>query len=197
MNVYFRNMRTKDEEKKQALFEATVKTVNDIGFAASSVSKIAREAGVSSSTLYVYHKNKEELLVSTYVEIKKKISRALLGNYDETLPLRDILRRGWYNMYVWISENQVYYDYVEQFASSPFRARVNHDVLDRYFLPIFQVMEKGIEQKIIKNVKRPLLSAFMFHPLTRLAAVQWCQGVELDENDIEIAFAMAWDAIRF
>ena len=100
-------------------------------------------------------------------------------------------------MYVWISENQVYYDYVEQFASSPLRACVNHDVLDRYFLPIFQVMEKGIEQKIIKNVKRPLLSAFMFHPLTRLAAVQWCQGVELDENDIETAFAMAWDAIRF
>ena len=197
MNVYFRNMRTKDEEKKQALFEATVKTVNDIGFAASSVSKIAREASVSSSTLYVYHKNKEELLISTYIEIKRKISRALLGNFDETLPLRDILRRAWYNMYVWISENQAYYDYVEQFASSPFRARVNHDDLDRYFLPVFQVLEKGIEQKIIKNIKRPLLSAFMFHPLTRLVAVQWCQGVELDENDIETAFAMAWDAIRF
>ena len=37
-------MRTKDDEKAAALFEATVKLVNEIGFASSSVSKIAREA---------------------------------------------------------------------------------------------------------------------------------------------------------
>ena len=64
-------MRVKDDIKQDALFEATVKLVNEIGFAASSVSKIAKEAGVSPATLYVYYKNKEDLLVSTYIEIKK------------------------------------------------------------------------------------------------------------------------------
>jgi AcrR family transcriptional regulator len=62
-----------------ALFEATVKPVNEIGFAASSVSKVAREANVSPSTLYVFFKNKEDLLVSTYVDIKLDLSRAMLG----------------------------------------------------------------------------------------------------------------------
>ena len=50
-------MRTKDEQKKEALFKATVKLVNEIGFAASSVSKIAKEASVSPSTLYVFFEN--------------------------------------------------------------------------------------------------------------------------------------------
>ncbi|MBU0970455.1 MAG: TetR/AcrR family transcriptional regulator; helix-turn-helix transcriptional regulator [Proteobacteria bacterium] len=47
-------------------------------FAASSVSKIAKEAGVSPATIYVYHKNKEDLLVSTYIEIKKNMGLAMI-----------------------------------------------------------------------------------------------------------------------
>ena len=54
-------MRTKDGQKKDALFRATVTLVSEIGFAASSVSKIARQAHVSPSTIYVFFKNKEDL----------------------------------------------------------------------------------------------------------------------------------------
>ena len=75
MIIYFSFMRTKDDVKQEALVEATVKLVNQIGFAASSVAKIAKEAGVSPATLYIYYKNKEDLLVSTYVEIKKVSAR--------------------------------------------------------------------------------------------------------------------------
>ena len=56
-------MRTKDGIKQEALFEATVKLVNEIGFASSSVSKIAKQAGISPATIYIYYKNKEDLLV--------------------------------------------------------------------------------------------------------------------------------------
>ena len=103
MIVYFRIMRTRDDEKKAALFEATVKLVNEIGFVSSSVSKIAKEAGVSPATLYVYYKNKEDLLVSTYVDIKMNMSRALLEDFDESLPIRDILRHVWFKMFEFIA----------------------------------------------------------------------------------------------
>ena len=86
-------MRTKDDQKKEALFKATVKLVNEIGFASSSVSKIAKEANVSPSTIYVFFKNKDDLLVSTYVEIKRNMADALLADFDDKLPIRDIKRR--------------------------------------------------------------------------------------------------------
>ena len=87
-------MRVKDEIKQDALFEATVKLVNEIGFAASSVSKIAKQANVSPATLYVYHKNKEELLVSTYVRIKQFMGLSVQKNFDDSQPIRDILKTG-------------------------------------------------------------------------------------------------------
>ena len=99
MIIYFIAMRTKDDEKEAALFEATVKLVNEIGFASSSVSKIAREAGVSPATIYVYYKNKEDLLVSTYIAIKLDLSKALLRDFNDRRPIRDILRKVWFNMF--------------------------------------------------------------------------------------------------
>ena len=66
-------MRIKDENKQEAIRQATIKLVNEIGFASCSVSKIAKEADVSPATLYIYYKNKEDLIVSTYIDIKTKI----------------------------------------------------------------------------------------------------------------------------
>ena len=196
MIIYFRIMRTKDDEKEAALFEATVKLVNEIGFASSSVSKIAREAGVSPATIYVYYKNKEDLLVSTYIGIKLDLSKALLRNFDDKLPIRDILRGVWFNMFEYISNNLEYYKFVEQFSNSPYSSLVNKQEVEQYFVPLVKVLQTGIEQKIIKNVNFDILTAFMYHPITVLANPGLCQDFELNEENIETAFTLAWDAIK-
>ena len=196
MIVYFRIMRTKDDEKEAALFEATVKLVNEIGFASSSVSKIAKEAGVSPATIYVYYKNKEDLLVSIYIDIKLDLSKALLRDFDDSLPIRDILRNVWFNMFEYISNNLEYYKFVEQFSSSPYSSLVNKQEVEQYFVPIVKVLQTGIEQKIIKNVSFDILTAFMYVPITVLANPVKFPDFELSEENIETAFTLAWDAIK-
>jgi len=196
MIVYLRTMRTKDNEKETALFEATVKLVNDIGFASSSVSKIAREAGVSPATIYVYHKNKEDLLVSTYIAIKLDLSKALLRGFNDRLPIRDILKNVWFNMFEYISNNLEYYKFIEQFSSSPYSFLINRQEVEQYFDPLIRVLQTGIEQKIIKNVSFNILAAFMYYPITVLANPSLSSDFELNEENIETAFTLAWDAIK-
>ena len=189
-------MRTKDDEKEAALFEATVKLVNEIGFASSSVSKIAKEAGISPATIYIYYKNKEDLLVSTYIAIKLDLSKALLRNFDDTLPIRDILRNVWFNMFEYVSNNMEYYKFVEQFSNSPYSSLVNRQEVEQYFIPLLKVLQSGIDQKIIKDVNFDILTAFMYHPITILANPGLCQEFEPNEENIETAFTLAWDAIK-
>jgi len=57
-------------------------------------------------------------------------------------------------------------------------------------------LQKGIEQKIIKNVDMNILSAFLFNPISRLANPRLCHGLDMDEENLELAFTMAWDAIK-
>lgn len=189
-------MRTKDDEKKEALFKATVKLVNKIGFASSSVSKIAKEAGVSPATLYVYHENKEDLLVSTYIAIKRKISDAISKNFDNNLPLRDLWKNMCFNIFEYVSNNLDNYKYTEQFSNSPYFSLVDHEELEQYFGPILDLIQHGIEQKIIKNVDAKFIATFAFYPITRLANPNLCHGFNFKREDFETAFTMAWDAIK-
>ncbi len=189
-------MRIKDDQKKEALFKATVKLVNKIGFASSSVSKIAKEANVSPSTIYVFFKNKEDLLVSVYLEIKHNLADALLADFDDSLPIRDIIKSAWFSVFSFVSSNLKSYDYCEQFANSPYSSLVDKEALEREYLPLINVLIKGIDQKIIKNVDMNILSAFLFNPISRLANPRLCHGLEMDQEKLELAFTMAWDAIK-
>jgi AcrR family transcriptional regulator len=189
-------MRTKDAEKIEALFQATVKLVNEIGFAACSVSKIANEAQVSPATLYVYYKNKEDLLVSTYVAIKRELSQSALRDFDASRPIRDTLRLVWRNLFDHISSNLDHFRYMEQFGNSPYTELVDHSILERFLTPLFRVVQRGIDEKIIKDVDRDILGVFIWHPIMVLANPHHCKSFEITDKNIEDAFTMSWDAIK-
>ena len=189
-------MRTRDDKKQEALLLATIKVVNEIGFAASSVSKIAQEAGVSPATLYVYFDNKEDLLISTYIEIKQGMGAAMLDGVDEDQPLHDIFHRVWKNSFSYVSENLAEFRYAEQFANSPFSKQVDRLRIQESFEPLLRVIQKGISEKIIKDVDMDILAAFLFHPILVLANPNHCSNFTPSEENIETAFRMAWDALR-
>lgn len=189
-------MRFKDDVKQEALFEATVKVVNEVGFASSSVSKIAKQAGVSPATLYVYYKNKEDLLVSTYIQIKRNLSRAALEEFDDTQPIRDILKRVWFKMFDYITKNSECFHFAEQFANSPFNELVDNAEVERHFEPLIEVILRGIEQKIIKDVNFDILMAFMFYPIMILSNERLCRDIDLNNETVTTAFNLAWDAIK-
>ena len=189
-------MRIKDELKQDAIIQATVKLVNQIGFVSSSVAKIAQEADVSPATIYIYYKNKEDLLVSTYIDIKKKLSEALLKDFDSSKPFRDILKKFWLNGFSYISENSEFYQYTEQFSNSPYSNLVDKAKVEKHYEPMLKVLQKGIEQKIIKDVSHDVLAAFIFYPMMILSNPKLCASFELTEENINQAFTLAWDAIK-
>ena len=189
-------MRIKDDKKQEALFRATIRLVNEIGFAASSVSKIAAEAGVSPATLYIYFKNKEDLIVSTYLEIKRDMSQTLFSGLDETLPVRDALQLVWEELFTYVTNNREEFRFTEQFANSPFHELVDRDEIELLFKPIITVIARGIEQKIIKDVDFAILGAFIFHPIMVLANPNLSYKLELDNRTVQTSFQLAWDAIK-
>jgi AcrR family transcriptional regulator len=189
-------MRIKNEKKQEALFEATVQVVNTIGFAASSVSKIAKAGKMSAATLYVYYKNKEDLLVSTFLAIKRSTSEALLENFDPQRPIRDIFETVWLNMFRFASKHPDYFQFSEQFANSPYADLVDRNAIEKYFDPLLKVFQKGIEQKVIKAVSHDILRAFMFYPILALVNSRLCVDFEINDRNIRTAFGLAWDAIK-
>lgn len=77
--------------KYDKIIDAAVKVIAENGYHNSQVSKIAKEAGVADGTIYLYFKNKEDILISLFEEkmgyfvefIEEKIKHA--DSHEEKL----------------------------------------------------------------------------------------------------------------
>jgi TetR/AcrR family fatty acid metabolism transcriptional regulator len=58
----------KDENKHKKILKAAIKVFAEKGFYNSRVSEIAKEANVADGTIYLYFKNKDDILISLFEE---------------------------------------------------------------------------------------------------------------------------------
>ncbi|MEO1031212.1 MAG: helix-turn-helix domain-containing protein, partial [Bacteroidota bacterium] len=72
-------MRTKDENKLMAIFDATVHLTATVGIAGLKMSLIAKEAEIAAGTIYLYYKNKKDLLNAVYKNLKSEGIFSVMG----------------------------------------------------------------------------------------------------------------------
>ena len=85
----------KNNEKYEAILNAAVKVIGQAGYHNAPISKIAREAGVADGTVYLYFKNKEDILISILREtigtIVDRIQEQLQGETDAVQALHKVV----------------------------------------------------------------------------------------------------------
>ncbi|AFC32378.1 TetR family transcriptional regulator [Paenibacillus mucilaginosus 3016] len=64
LNTGVTSLASRKKEKYDLILEAALKVIAEHGFHGSQVSRIAKEAGVADGTIYLYFKNKEDILIS-------------------------------------------------------------------------------------------------------------------------------------
>ena len=102
-------MRMKDDDKQQRIKQAVMKLILEEGFAGTSISKIARLAGVSPATVYIYYENKEEMLKDIYTEYSGDIFSYLVRCVDAGMPAGYFIDTLMRNYYSYISEHEEKY----------------------------------------------------------------------------------------
>jgi TetR/AcrR family fatty acid metabolism transcriptional regulator len=89
--------RDKNNDKYHRILEAAVRVFAEQGFYQSTISQIAREAGVADGTIYLYFKNKDDILVQFFSYKAKQVFdlfRAEVSKADNAVEkLRNLVRR--------------------------------------------------------------------------------------------------------
>lgn len=62
------NALKKEKPKYKQIIDAAIIVIAENGYHQSQVSKIAKQAGVADGTIYLYFKNKEDILISVFEE---------------------------------------------------------------------------------------------------------------------------------
>ncbi|RJQ65544.1 MAG: TetR/AcrR family transcriptional regulator [Desulfobacteraceae bacterium] len=64
----------RNTDKYQQILTAAIKVFAERGFSQSTISQIAQEAGVADGTIYLYFKNKDDILVQFYERMTEHVS---------------------------------------------------------------------------------------------------------------------------
>jgi AcrR family transcriptional regulator len=89
------------------------------GFDGLSMQKLAKAANVSPATIYIYHKNREDLLNSLYNQVNHTFAQVALRKFDPGMSLEEGLWLQWKNRMRFILEYPAYFRFFEQFRNSP------------------------------------------------------------------------------
>ena len=157
-------MRKKDCEKERRVKEAVTKLILEEGIEGCSIAKIAREAGVSPATVYIYYENKEQMLASIYRECMAHASEYMTGRMRCDMSGQELIRELVYGYYDYITENAQVYSFVEQCSHCP---SMNSDFsgLSR----VFDVIHKMKETSCIRSYSDQTLAAVMFYPVKAIS----------------------------
>lgn len=196
MIVYNINMRVKDESKKEAIFEATIDLLNEIGFANLSMSEIGKKAGVSSSTIYVYFDNKEDMLKKVYLDVNKKLSIALSQNIEQSAPVRQVLEQVIRNILDFARKRTAYFFFLEQFSNAPVLNTCCGEDMISMLNPVFAVFERGQREGILKKSNPALLLTFCYYGTTQIAKYKIKQSQTFSNSEIEELTQICWDAVK-
>jgi AcrR family transcriptional regulator len=188
-------MRVKDDSKKEAIFNATIELLNEIGFAEITMSKIGKRAGVSSSTIYVYFKNKEDMLKKVYLDVKGKLRDAMARNIQHDIPMKQVVDRFVRNILSFVMEHRGYYLFIEQFANSPLVSGLCEKEMQEMFQPLKNIFEKGKKQGKFKPVSASMLMTYCYQPVAYIGKTL-SKDASLPEDLVKQIIQLSWDAVK-
>ena len=117
-------MRVRDEFKLQQVHRQATELIASEGLNGFSMQKLARAAGVSPATLYIYFKDKDDLILQLGIAEGRRMAEATLRDFDPQLPFAEGLRVQWRNRADFYLHNRLSVNCFEHLRHSPFRDKI-------------------------------------------------------------------------
>lgn len=164
------------------------------GFHGTPTSKIAKEAGVANGTLFHYYKTKEDLIVSLYIDIKKRMAEHVEAHTQSAQSIKEKFRNQYVQVLLWSMENKHEFQFLQQFTASPYTSLISPEILKEQLKKTCAEIEDAIKARVIKH-RNPefivtLFSSHIFglnQYLTKKALTRKEQ-----EDTIKDSFEMLW-----
>ena len=181
-------------DKRSALLQAALELFAENGFDGAPTARIAKRAGVANGTLFLYFKNKEELIHELFKEVRQKLDNITLPCLSEERPVQEKLTLTLSSALRYLLENPKEFKFVEQYHFSPFRERGN--LPDGAREGFRELLNHAREQKIIKDASLTVLEAIAFGPISFLVKEHASRGTLVDEEKIQQVVHACWDGLK-
>jgi AcrR family transcriptional regulator len=186
----------KSIDKRNALIKATIQLVNNNGFHATPMSKIAKMANVSPATIYLYFENKQDLVNKTYIEVKSKYTAYAFANYSEDMTVETGFKTIWHRIADFKLKECENAMFLAQCDNTPIIDEQSRQEGIKHLQPLLHLWERGKNEGVIQPISDYLLYAYTINPLSFLMMAQQRGAFQLNKIQVEEAYNAAWNSIK-
>ncbi|MDY0988229.1 HTH-type transcriptional repressor Bm3R1 [Flavobacterium sp. ACN2] len=191
-------MRPLDPDKREKILKSVYVLTGKQGLASVTISGISKTAEVAAGTLYIYFKNKEEVVQLAYAAVEDKMTQAMYRDFDINLPVRQSLKKIYINM---LNYRLNHYDetvFIDQYQQSGYIQLNFSKQLAEYEKqnkPLYDLLGKGQREGIIKALDAIILISF-FDGAVRSCSTGIIQKLfPLSQQLIDDCFDLVWRGI--
>ncbi len=161
-------MRKKDDEKERRIRRAVMNLMLEEGLNGTSIAKIAKLAGVSPATVYIYYENKDDMLQDIYLQYSQEAVDYLLAGVQDTMDAAQLIETLARRYYAYVTHYPEAYCFVEQFAHCP--SLSSRCCCQKSLQNILQWIEKQGQRPLTRHYSSESVSAILFYPIKAIAA---------------------------
>jgi TetR/AcrR family transcriptional repressor of multidrug resistance operon len=161
-------MRTRDINKEQIVKEQAIQAIVKNGLEGFSMNKLAKICHISVATLYIYYKDKDDLIMKIAVEEGGKMAEAMLANFDVESSFEEGLRVQWENRFRYTMDNPTIAQFFDQLRASSYHEQFMGGVMDKFKHQVSAFMKNIIERGEIEAMPLEAFWSVAYSPLYSL-----------------------------
>jgi AcrR family transcriptional regulator len=161
-------MRVRDDAKVQLVKQKAMELVVSDGFEGFSVNKLARACGISVATLYIYYKDKDDLITQIALEEARRMTETTLKDFDPDMPFIDGLRLQWTNRARYALEHTTGIMFFEQLRTSTYQETIMDSIFSGFKTSLGRFMNNAVNRGEIEQLPLEVYWSVAFSPLYSL-----------------------------
>jgi AcrR family transcriptional regulator len=178
---------------REKILDTALRLFTQYGVDATPTSRISKEAGISTGTLFHYFPDKDKLVGALYISIKKEMAGAARHGDDPSLPTKERIMQGMRGFIAWGVANPLKVRFLDQCYNYPgIGEDVRKQVYDE-FSWMAGLIETAVREGIVPDLPAEF-HAMMVYQITSgiLALIEsGTTGMSADEI-IDNGLAMFW-----
>lgn len=190
-------MRCKDDSKVDAIYRATLTLVKERGLAGITMCDISKEASIATGTLYIYFKNKDELIKALFAECRNKSTHYYFEGVDQEFTFEHRMEKLFRNIICYKIKNFEVSAFLEQSYHSPYVDLIDLKKKQKALSPLFDLIKDGIETKKIRATEVELVVSYLFGIINEMVKKAYFSNKKITDAVINEVYGMYWNGIKY
>lgn len=194
-------MRQRDEKKEQTVIENAMRLIVSDGVEGFSMNKLAKASGISVATLYIYYKDKDDLLKKIGTDMARTFFESTLEGFSADMDFEEGLRVQWRNRSQIARENFLMISCFERLRETPHGEHIMDNSVESFRTIMKQFKENAIAKKQLINLPTEVFWSIAYGPIYNLLRFHKegknmaREPFELSDKHIETAFQLVIKAL--